>query len=215
MTARSANAAIRAKVGRLNMSVHCTVGLMDQPVMSFESKAAFTAWLAENHDKSDGIWIKIGKKGAGVESVVVTETLDVALCFGWIDGQRKPLDEQFFLQKYTPRRARSKWSKRNIGLTEKLIEAGEMREPGHAEIERAKADGRWDAAYDSPANIQVPPDLQAELDARPEAAAFFATLNSTNRYSILYRLHDAKRPETRARRLEQFVAMLERGETLY
>jgi uncharacterized protein YdeI (YjbR/CyaY-like superfamily) len=183
--------------------------------MSFESKAAFTAWLAENHDKSDGIWIKIGKKGAGVESVVVTETLDVALCFGWIDGQRKPFDERFFLQKYTPRRARSKWSKRNIGLTEKLIEAGEMREPGHAEIERAKADGRWDAAYDSPANMQVPPDLQAELDARPAAAEFFAGLNSTNRYSILYRLHDAKRPETRARRLEQFVAMLERGETLY
>jgi uncharacterized protein YdeI (YjbR/CyaY-like superfamily) len=188
---------------------------MDQPVMSFESKAAFTAWLAENHDKSDGIWIKIGKKGAGVESVVVTETLDVALCFGWIDGQRKPFDERFFLQKYTPRRARSKWSKRNIGLTEKLIEAGEMRDPGHAEIERAKADGRWDAAYDSPANMQVPPDLQAELDARPAAAEFFAGLNSTNRYSILYRLHDAKRPETRAKRLAQFVAMLERGETLY
>ena len=188
---------------------------MDQPVLSFASKAAFTAWLAENHDTSDGIWIKIGKKGAGVESVLVTETLDVALCFGWIDGQRKPLDEQYFLQKYTPRRARSKWSKRNIGLVEKLIEAGEMQPPGHAEIERAKADGRWDAAYDSQANMQVPPDLQAELDARPAAAEFFATLNSTNRYSILYRLHDAKRPETRARRLEQFVAMLERGETLY
>jgi uncharacterized protein YdeI (YjbR/CyaY-like superfamily) len=188
---------------------------MDQPVMSFPSKAAFTAWLAENHDASDGIWIKIAKKGAGVESVAVTETLDVALCFGWIDGQRKSFDERFFLQKYTPRRARSKWSKRNVGLVEKLIEAGEMRPAGFAEIERAKGDGRWDAAYDSPGNMQVPPDLQAELDARPDAAAFFKTLNSTNRYSILYRLHDAKRPETRARRLEQFVAMLERGETLY
>jgi len=184
-------------------------------MMSFASKAVFTAWLAENHDSSDGIWIKIAKKGSGVESVAVTETLDVALCFGWIDGQRKPFDDKFFLQKYTPRRARSKWSKRNVGLVEKLIEAGEMRAPGHAEIERAKADGRWDAAYDSPANMQVPPDLQAELDARPAAAEFFAGLNSTNRYSILYRLHDAKRPETRARRLEQFVAMLERGETLY
>jgi uncharacterized protein YdeI (YjbR/CyaY-like superfamily) len=183
--------------------------------MSFPSKAAFTAWLAENHDTSDGIWIKIAKKGAGVESVMVTETLDVALCFGWIDGQRKPFDDTYFLQKYTPRRARSKWSKRNVGLVAKLIEAGEMQPPGHAEIERAKTDGRWDAAYDSPANIQVPPDLQAELDARPAAAEFFKTLNSTNRYSILYRLHDAKRPETRARRLAQFVAMLERGETLY
>jgi uncharacterized protein YdeI (YjbR/CyaY-like superfamily) len=188
---------------------------MDQPVMFFASKAEFTAWLAEHHDDSDGIWIKIAKKGTGVESVAVTETLEAALCFGWIDGQRKPFDDTYFLQKYTPRRARSKWSKRNVGLVEKLIEAGEMQPPGHAEIERAKADGRWDAAYESAANIQVPPDLQAELDARPEAAAFFATLNSANRYSILYRLHDAKRPETRARRLEQFVAMLERGETLY
>lgn len=183
--------------------------------MSFASKAVFAEWLAENHDSSDGIWVKVAKKGAGVESVVVTETLDVALCFGWIDGQRKPLDDRYFLQKYTPRRARSRWSKRNVGLVEKLIEAGEMRPPGLAEIERAKADGRWDAAYESAANIQVPPDLQAELDARPAAAAFFATLNSTNRYSILYRLHDAKRPETRAKRLAQFVAMLERGETLY
>jgi len=184
-------------------------------MMSFASKAVFTAWLAENHDRSDGIWIKIAKKGSGVESVAVTETLDVALCFGWIDGQRKPFDDKFFLQKYTPRRARSKWSKRNVGLVAKLIESGEMHAAGHAEIERAKRDGRWDAAYDSPANIQVPPDLQAELDARPAAAEAFAALNSTNRYSILYRLHDAKRPETRARRLEQFVAMLERGETLY
>jgi uncharacterized protein YdeI (YjbR/CyaY-like superfamily) len=181
----------------------------------FASKEEFTAWLETHHATSDGLWIRIGKKNAGVESVTNTETLDVALCFGWIDGQRKPYDDKYFLQKYTPRRARSKWSKRNVGLVEKLIEAGEMRPAGFAEIERAKADGRWDAAYDSPANMQVPPDLQAELDARPAAAEFFATLNSANRYAILYRLHDAKRPETRARRLEQFVAMLERGETLY
>ncbi len=188
---------------------------MDQPVLSFASKAEFSAWLAENHAESDGLWVKIAKKGTGVESVAVTETLDVALCFGWIDGQRKPFDETYFLQKYTPRRARSKWSKRNQGLVAKLIEAGEMQPAGHAEIERAKADGRWEAAYESQANMQVPPDLQAELDARPAAAEFFATLNSTNRYSILFRLHDAKRPETRARRLEKFVGMLERGETLY
>jgi uncharacterized protein YdeI (YjbR/CyaY-like superfamily) len=182
---------------------------------TFASKDEFRAWLDEHHATSDGLWIKIAKKGTGVQSVAVTETLDTALCYGWIDGQRKPFDEIYFLQKYTPRRKRSKWSKRNVGLVEKLIETGEMRPAGLAEIERAKADGRWDAAYDSAANIQVPPDLQAELDARPDAAAFFATLNSTNRYSILYRLHDAKKPETRARRLEQFVAMLERGETLY
>lgn len=188
---------------------------VDQPVLSFASKDEFSAWLAENHAGSDGLWVKIAKKGTGVESVAVTESLDVALCFGWIDGQRKALDDTYFLQKYTPRRARSKWSKRNVGLVAKLIDAGEMRPAGHAEIERAKADGRWDAAYDSQATMQVPPDLQAELDARPAAAAFFATLKSADRYSILFRLHDAKRPETRARRLEQFVAMLERGETLY
>jgi uncharacterized protein YdeI (YjbR/CyaY-like superfamily) len=183
--------------------------------MTFASKAEFRAWLAENHAISDGVWVKIAKKGTGVESVAVTETLDVSLCFGWIDGQRKAFDEIYFLQKYTPRRSRSKWSKRNVGLVAKLIEAGEMHAAGHAEIERAKADGRWEAAYDSAANIQVPPDLQAELDARPDAAAAFAALNSANRYSILFRLHDAKKPETRARRLEKFVAMLERGETLY
>ena len=182
---------------------------------TFASKEEFRAWLHEHHASCDGLWIKIAKKGTGVQSVAVTETLDVALCYGWIDGQRKPFDETYFLQKYTPRRARSKCSKRNVGLVAKLIESGEMHAAGHAEIERAKRDGRWDAAYDSPANIQVPPDLQAELDARPAAAEAFAALNSTNRYSILYRLHDAKRPETRARRLEQFVAMLERGETLY
>jgi uncharacterized protein YdeI (YjbR/CyaY-like superfamily) len=184
-------------------------------VLPFASKAEFEAWLEAHHASADGVWIKFAKKGTGVPTVAGPEALDVALCFGWIDGQRKPLDETYFLQKYTPRRARSKWSKINVGKAEALIECGAMRPAGHAEIERAKADGRWDAAYDSPSRIAVPDDLQAELDTRPEAAAFFATLNSTNRYAILYRLHDAKRPETRARRLEQFVAMLERGETLY
>jgi uncharacterized protein YdeI (YjbR/CyaY-like superfamily) len=182
---------------------------------TFASRDEFRTWLHEHHATSDGVWIKLAKKGTGVESVTVVETLDVALCYGWIDGQRKPFDEIYFLQKYTPRRSRSKWSKRNVGLVEGLIERGEMHAAGFAEIERAKRDGRWEAAYDSAANIQVPPDLQAELDARPAAAEAFAALNSSNRYSILFRLHDAKKPETRARRLEKFVAMLERGETLY
>jgi len=188
---------------------------MDQPVMSFASKAVFTAWLAENHDTSDGIWIKIAKKGAGVESVAVTETLDVALCFGWIDGQRKPFDDKYFLQKYTPRRARSKWSKINVGKTGALIAAGRMRPAGHAEIERAKADGRWAAAYASARTIEVPPDLQAEFDRDPALAEAFAALNSQNRYAILYRLHDAKKPETRARRLAQFVELLATGGSLH
>jgi uncharacterized protein YdeI (YjbR/CyaY-like superfamily) len=188
---------------------------VDQPLLSFASKDDFEIWLAEHHASSDGIWIKYAKKGSGLESVVYAEALDVALCFGWIDGQSKPIDDTHYMQRFTPRRARSKWSKRNVGKVEALIAGGKMRPAGHAEIERAKADGRWDAAYDSASNMEVPPDLQAELSARPAAAAAFAALNKTNRYSILYRLHDAKKPETRARRLEQFVAMLERGETLY
>ncbi len=185
------------------------------PVLPFASKAAFEAWLDEHHAHADGVWIKLAKKGTGIASVSLTDALDVALSFGWIDGQRRSLDETYFLQRYTPRRARSRWSKINVAKVAALIERGEIRPAGLAEVERAQADGRWAAAYDSPGNIQVPPDLQAELDRRPEAKAFFATLNSTNRYAILYRLHDAKRPETRARRLEQFVGMLERGETLH
>ncbi len=187
----------------------------DLPVLSFASKAAFEAWLEAHHASADGVWIKLAKQGTGIATVTLTEALDVTLSFGWIDGQRRSLDETYFLQRYTPRRARSRWSKINVAKVAKLIERGEMRPAGLAEVERAKADGRWEAAYDSPKNIQVPPDLQAELDQRPAAKAFFATLNSTNRYAILYRLHDAKKPETRARRLAQFVAMLERGETLH
>lgn len=189
--------------------------LVELPVLSFASKAEFEAWLSAHHADADGLWLKFAKKASGVPTVVGDEALDVALCFGWIDGQRKPLDETYFLQKYTRRRARSRWSKRNVDKAEALIAAGLMQPAGLAEIERAKADGRWDAAYESASKIAVPDDLQAELDKRPEAAVFFTTLNSTNRYAILYRLHDAKRPETRARRLAQFVAMLERGETLY
>jgi uncharacterized protein YdeI (YjbR/CyaY-like superfamily) len=182
---------------------------------AFASREELESWLEEHHASSDGVMMRIAKKGSGVPSVTLDEALDLMLCFGWIDGVRKGLDDTHFLQKYTPRRARSKWSKRNVGKVEALIAAGAMRPAGHAEIERAKADGRWDAAYASQANIEVPPDLQAELDARPVAAEHFAALNATNRYSILFRLHDAKRPETRARRLAQFVEMLEKGETLY
>ena len=184
-------------------------------LLSFASPEEFEAWMEANHASVDGVWIKVAKKGTGIPSVHPPEALDVALCFGWIDGQRRSIDDTYYEQKYTPRRARSKWSKINVAKANALIESGRMRPAGLAEVERAKADGRWAAAYDSPGRIQVPPDLQAELDARPAAAANFAALNSTNRYAILYRLHDAKRPETRARRLAQFVEMLERGETLH
>jgi uncharacterized protein YdeI (YjbR/CyaY-like superfamily) len=184
-------------------------------VPAFASNAEWEAWLEEHHATSDGVWVQIAKKGSGIPSVAYPEVLDTALCFGWIDGQRKALDETYFLQRFTPRRARSRWSKINRDKVEALTKAGRMRPPGLAEVQRAKADGRWDAAYAGARAIEVPEDLQAELDARPEAAAFFATLNGQNRYAILYRLQDAKRPETRARRLAKFVAMLEARETLH
>jgi uncharacterized protein YdeI (YjbR/CyaY-like superfamily) len=185
------------------------------PLLPFASAAAWEAWLEEHHADADGVWIRMAKKGSGVESVRYPEVLEVALCFGWIDGRREAHDERFFLQRYTPRRARSRWSKINRETAERLIAEGRMRPAGVAEVERAKADGRWDAAYESASRMTVPEDLQRELDARPAAKAFFEGLSSQNRYAILYRLHDAKRPETRARRLDTFVAMLEAGETIY
>jgi uncharacterized protein YdeI (YjbR/CyaY-like superfamily) len=187
----------------------------DLPQLAFASGAEWEAWLEQHHTDSDGVAVKIAKKGSGIASVAYPEVLDIALCFGWIDGRRNALDERFFLQRFGPRRARSRWSKINRDKAEALIAAGRMRPAGLAEVERAKADGRWDAAYDGQRAMSVPEDLQRELDARPEAAAFFAGLSSQNRYAILYRLHDAKRPETRARRLEKFVAMLEAGETIH
>jgi uncharacterized protein YdeI (YjbR/CyaY-like superfamily) len=187
----------------------------EQPTLFFASADEFEAWMEEHHDSSDGIWIKFAKKGSGIESLVYAPALQVALCFGWIDGQAKSVDDRYYLQRFTPRRARSPWSKRNVGYATALIERGAMRPRGIEEVERAKADGRWDAAYEGPKNATVPPDLQAELDKDPDAKAFFESLSSTNRYAILYRLQDAKKPETRARRLEKFVAMLKRRETIH
>ena len=184
-------------------------------IIAFESQAVWESWLAENHDDQAGVWVKMAKKASGIPSVTHPEALDVALCYGWIDGQRDRFDDQWFIQKFTPRRARSNWSKVNCGKVEKLIEEGRMRPPGLREIERAKADGRWDRAYDAPSVASVPDDLQAALAAHPEAAAFFETLNKQNRFAILYRLQDAKRPETRARRVDQFVTMLNEGKKLY
>ena len=185
------------------------------PQISFASGAEWEAWLEDNHAVSDGVWIKMAKKSAGVESVRYPEVLESALCFGWIDGRREPLDDRRFLQRFTPRRPRSKWSRINREKVERLMADARMRPAGHAEVERAKADGRWEAAYEGQQRISVPDDLQRELDALPEAKAFFDGLNSQNRYAILYRLQDAKRPETRERRLRKFVAMLEAGEKIY
>jgi uncharacterized protein YdeI (YjbR/CyaY-like superfamily) len=181
----------------------------------FATTEAWERWLEDNHAEADGVWVKIAKKGTGIESVRYPEVLIGALCFGWIDARRQSLDEQWFLQRFTPRRSRSPWSKINRDHAERLIAEGRMRPAGLAEVERAKADGRWDAAYDGQARIAVPEDLQAELDARPGAKAFFDGLDSRNRYAILYRLQEAKKPETRARRLGKFVAMLEAGEKVH
>ena len=182
---------------------------------AFASAEEWEAWLEANHDRPDGIWIKMAKKGSGIDSVRYPEVLEIALSFGWIDARREALDEHWFLQRFTPRRARSRWSRINRDTAERLIAEGRMRPAGLREVERAKGDGRWEAAYDGQRTMAVPDDLQRELDARPRAAAFFAQLSSQNRYAILYRLNDARRPETRARRLAQFVEMLEAGETLH
>jgi uncharacterized protein YdeI (YjbR/CyaY-like superfamily) len=185
------------------------------PTMPFTSGAEWEEWLEDHHALSDGVWIKMAKKDSGIESVRHSEALEIALCFGWIDSRREALDERYFLQRYTPRRPRGRWSRINREKAEELIADGKMRPAGLAEVERAKADGRWDAAYAGQRSASVPDDLQRELDARPAAKAFFAGLSSQNRYAILYRLQDAKKPETRARRLAKFVAMLEAGETIY
>jgi uncharacterized protein YdeI (YjbR/CyaY-like superfamily) len=185
------------------------------PTVFFASAADWVRWLEDNHALSEGVWIKIAKKGSGIDSVRYPEVLDGALCFGWIDGRREALDDRHFLQRFTPRRTRSRWSRINCQKVEQLIADGRMRPAGLSEVERARADGRWDAAYDGQKTIAVPDDLRRELDARPDANAFFARLSSQNRYAILYRLQDAKRPETRARRLAKFIAMLEAGEQIY
>lgn len=185
------------------------------PVRSFKTAAAWTAWLAQHHAASKGVWLRLTKKSAGRGHIEYAEVLDAALCFGWIDGLRKTNDERTFLQKFTPRSKRSVWSKINRAKALALIEAGRMHPAGLAEVKRAQADGRWDAAYDSYRSSAVPPDLAAALAVSPRAAAAFQALDSRNRYAILFRTQTAKRAETRARRIAQFIAMLARGERLY
>ena len=177
--------------------------------------AAWERWLKRHHATAAGVWIRMAKKASGIASVDHPEALEVALCYGWIDGQRKSDGDQHFLQRFTPRTARSTWSKINRDKVLKLIDDGRMQPAGLAEIERARADGRWDAAYDAQSVATVPPDLQAALDANRKAKAFFATLDSRNRFAILFRTQGAKKPETRARRIAQFVEMLAKGEKVY
>jgi uncharacterized protein YdeI (YjbR/CyaY-like superfamily) len=182
------------------------------PILPFASRAAWSEWLAANHDTSKGLWLKIAKAGSGNDSVNYAEAVDAALCHGWIDGQKGAYDQDWWLQRFTRRGPRSKWSKINCGKAEALIASGEMQAAGLAEVEKAQADGRWAAAYESQRTATIPDDLTAALDANPAAGTFFQTLNSASRYAILYRIADAKRPATRAQRIEKFVEMLARGE---
>lgn len=181
-------------------------------IQLFENARDWRAWLETHHADSPGVWLRIAKKAAPLESVSYALALDEALCFGWIDGQSKTFDDQSWLQKFTPRARRSLWSKVNREKVARLIESAQMQPAGWREIERAQQDGRWDAAYDPQSQAPIPEDLQRRLDATPSANACFQTLNKQNRYAILFGLQTAKKPETRARRLEKFLAMLERGE---
>jgi uncharacterized protein YdeI (YjbR/CyaY-like superfamily) len=185
------------------------------PIRLFADPDELEGWLEKNGASSYGIWLKIAKKGTQQRSVTYAEALELALCFGWIDSQKRSFDEEFFLQRFTPRRPRGRWSKINREKAEALIAAERMRPAGLAEVEAARADGRWDAAYEGQRTATVPDYLQRELDASPAAAEFFAGLDSANRYAVIYRLNDAKKPETRERRLRKFVAMLERGEKIH
>ncbi len=185
------------------------------PVHLFAGPGEMEEWLEANHDSSQGVWLKIAKKGATVPSVTYDEAVELGLCFGWIDSQVRRFDDQHYIQRFTPRRPRGRWSKINREKAEALIAAGKLRPAGLAEVEAAKADGRWEAAYDGQRTAKVPPDLQRELDANPAARKFFDSVSSANRYAIIYRLDDAKKPETRERRLKKFIAMLERGEKIH
>jgi uncharacterized protein YdeI (YjbR/CyaY-like superfamily) len=181
----------------------------------FESREAWDQWLGKHHATAADVWVKIAKKASGIASVSYDEAVEVALCYGWIDGQMRSLDTDFYVQRFTPRARRSKWSKLNRERATKLIDAGAMKPAGLREVERARADGRWDAAYDAPSTATVPDDLREALARNRRAEEFFATLDSRNRYAILHRIQDAKKPETRQRRIEQLVAMLAEGKKLY
>jgi uncharacterized protein YdeI (YjbR/CyaY-like superfamily) len=190
--------------------------MADIPELIVPDAGAWRRWLAAHHDDGAGVWLVLAKKGTTEPtSLTYAQALDEALCHGWIDGQVAPGDSVTYRQRFTPRRTRSRWSARNVGIISRLRAEGRMHPAGEAEVERAQSDGRWEAAYGGAASAEVPPDLAATLRAHPSAQAMFEILSSQNRYAILFRISDAKLPATRERRISQFVAMLERGETVY
>jgi uncharacterized protein YdeI (YjbR/CyaY-like superfamily) len=184
------------------------IGKDGLPIIPFQFQQDWERWLEDNHAESEGLWLKMAKKASGIPTVSFNDAIDVAICFGWIDGQRLGHDDTWYLQRFTPRRPRSRWSEINVERVRRLTEQGRIRPAGLAEVDKAKADGRWDDAYPSPSSMEVPEDLQAALDADPRATAAFASIKSADRYSLLYRLHHTKTPETRARVIEEFVADL-------
>jgi uncharacterized protein YdeI (YjbR/CyaY-like superfamily) len=187
---------------------------MDYELLEFPTQAALRTWYLENAATCPGIWLKVYKKHSGIQTVTINEALDQALCFGWIDGQRKSFDEHAYLQKYTPRRPRSLWSKRNIEHVTRLTEAGLITPAGQEQIDKAKADGRWAAAYDAQSTMETPDYFLKELSRHPKAEAFFSTLNRSNKFAIIWRLQTAKTEATRNKRIEQFITMLEAGKKL-
>jgi uncharacterized protein YdeI (YjbR/CyaY-like superfamily) len=199
------------------MAIKSNVGKPKKPlkIRAFKSSAAFRDWLDTNHAGTDGIWLRIFKKDSGEKSVTYAEALDQSLCFGWIDGLKRPYDKRSWLQKFTPRRPKSRWSKINTGHAERLIKSRQMAQAGFAAISLAKADGRWDAAYDSPGKAAPPQDFLEALERDQNAKAFFGTLNRVNVYSIVYRLQTATKPETRVKRFNAILGMLARGEKFH
>ncbi len=187
----------------------------DLPIIPFETVQTWEAWLNEYHTDAKGIWLKLAKKETGIPSLSYAEALDVALCYGWIDGQKASFDDQYWLQKFTPRGPKSIWSKVNCNKVTTLLAEGKMQPAGIRQVELAKTDGRWDAAYESQSKITVPDDFQQELDNNQKAKDFFNTLDSGNRYAILFRIHTAKKPETRSARIQKFIEMLAKNERIH
>jgi uncharacterized protein YdeI (YjbR/CyaY-like superfamily) len=187
----------------------------DYPIVLFKASGDWERWLARNYDTAPGVWLRLAKKDSGLTTVSYADAVEQALCYGWIDGQKRTHDDASWMQKFTPRGRRSTWSRINREKAEALIKNGRMQPSGLAAIELARQDGRWNSAYDSPSRAAVPPDFQEALDHHAKARAFFATLSGANRYAILYRLQTAKKAETRARRIEQFIDMLAHGKTIH
>jgi len=188
---------------------------VDIPILSFESQKDWEEWLSRNYDLQVGIWVRFFKKGSGIKTLVYDQALDGALCFGWIDGQVKKLDENSYIQKFTPRRARSMWSKRNIDHVSRLEKEGKMQPSGIKEVEKAKKDGRWERAYDSPGNMEIPDDFLRELSKNKKALEFFDSLNKTNKYTIGWRLQTAKSAESREKRMKEILIMMDKGEKFH